>query len=128
MPFGGVIAIPVPIVTRPPGGISLSSLAYRSCPAALVDPFVGILASWSSFLTRIFWLFLTLIVEYLASKFSCQASSYGLAYTVGELFKHHVVHRSLSKVIFPSAQSILGLWFLSHSIPSIVSWLCRLAI
>ena len=41
--------------------------------------------------------------------------------------RHSSVHLSLSKVIFPYPQSILGLWFLNQGITRITSWFGRLA-
>jgi len=58
-------------------------------------------------------------------KFSSRASSSGIAYTVGDSFKHHVVHLSLSKVIFPWPQSIRGLCCFNHGIRRMTSWLLK---
>ena len=60
-------------------------------------------------------------------KFSSCALVSGTAYIVADLSRHHVMHRSLSKVIFCSSQSILGLCSFSHGIPRIISWFCRFA-
>jgi len=39
------MAIPVPTIACPLAGTSVPSFAYRLCPAALADPFVGTLVS-----------------------------------------------------------------------------------
>ena len=60
-------------------------------------------------------------------KFSSCALVSGTAYIVADLSRHHVMHRSLSKMIFCSAQSILGLCPFSHGILRMISWFCRFA-
>src|ERR1700712_687189 len=121
------MAIPVPITACPLAGISVPSSAYRSCPAALIDPLVGTLASFDNFLTLTFWSFLAWTLENLVMRFSSRASSSGTAYATGELLRHHVLHRSLLNVIFFSFQSIVGLCFLNHGIPRMTTWFWRFA-
>src|SRR6195952_3311868 len=121
------MAIPVPTIACPLAGISVPSLAYRSCPAALIDPLVGTLASLDNFLTLTLWSFLAWTLENLVMRFSSRASSSGIAYATGELLRHHVVHRSLLNVIFRLSQSMVGLCLLSHGIPRMTSWFWRFA-
>src|ERR1700712_5817284 len=121
------MAIPVPITACPLAEISVSSFAYRSCPAALIDPVVGTLASLDNFLTLTLWSFLAWTLENLVMRFSSRASPSGIAYATGELLRHHVVHRSLLNVIFFLSQSIVGLCFLNHGIPRMTSWFLRFA-
>src|ERR1700712_44393 len=121
------MAIPVPTIACPLAGISVPSFAYRSCPAALIDPLVGTLASLDNILTLTLWSLLAWISENLVMRFSSRASSSGIAYATGELLRHHVVHRSLLNVIFFSSQSIVGLCFLNHGIPRMTSWFWRFA-
>ena len=51
-PVGMPNAMPVFITVRVLGGMIVSSLAYRSIPAAMGDPLSGILAEGDSLLTR----------------------------------------------------------------------------
>ena len=81
--------------------------AYRSCPAVLADPFVGILATNDTFLTstlRILavWPFLALTLEILMMTFSSRASSTGTASAKGAHSRHQVVNHSLLNVILLS--------------------------
>src|ERR1700704_2126168 len=108
------MAIPVPTIACPLAGISVPSLAYRSCPAALIDPLVGTLASVDNFLTLTLWSFLAWTLENLVMRFSSRASSSGTAYATGALLRHHVVHRLLLNVIFFWFQLIVGLCSLNH--------------
>src|ERR1700712_833829 len=109
------MAIPVPTIACPLAGISVPSFAYWSCPAALVDPLVGTLASLDNFFTLTLWSFLAWTLENLVIRFSSRTSASGTAYATCELLRHHVVHRSLLNVIFLSFQSIVGLTKRSHS-------------
>src|ERR1700760_4273957 len=121
------MAIPVPMTACSLAGISVPSFAYRSCPAALSDPFVGTLAIGNSFLTLTLWSLLPCISENLVIRFSFRAFSSGIAYATCELLRHHIVHRSSLNLIFLTFQSIVGLCFLKHGIPRITSWFCRFA-
>ena len=121
------MAIPVPTTACSLAGISVPSFAYRSCPAALSDPFVGTLAVGDNFLTLTLWSFLACISENLVMRFSSRAFASGIAIATRELLRHHVVHRSSLNVIFLSFQSIIGLCFLNHGIPRIISWFWRFA-
>src|ERR1700712_2943828 len=116
------MAIPVPMIACPLAGISVPSFAYRSCPAALINPLVGTLASLDNFLTLTLWSFLAWTLENLVMRFSSRASASGTGYAMCELLRHHVVHRSLLNVIFLLFQSIFGLCFLNHGIPRMPSW------
>src|ERR1700712_2842825 len=121
------MAIPVPMIACPLAGISVPWFAYRSCPAALIDPLVGTLASLDNFLTLTLWSSLAWTLENLVMRFSSRAFSSGTAYATGELLRHHVVHRSLLNVIFFSFQSIVALCPLNHGIPRMTSWFWRFA-
>src|ERR1700712_4060691 len=101
------MAIPVPMIAYPLAGISVPSFAYRSCPAALLDPFVGTLASLETFLTLTLWSFLAWTLENLVMRFSSRASVSGIAYATCELLRHQVVHRSRLNVTFLSFQSMV---------------------
>ena len=125
--FGGrLIAIPVPIIPCPLAGIVVPDWAYRSCPAAFFDPLVGILALEVNLLTRSLWSSVC-ISKNLVIKMSSYALVSSTAYIVADLSRHHVIHRSLSKVIFGSSQSILGLCPFSYGISRMISWFCRFA-
>ena len=125
--FGGrPIAIPVLIIPCPLASIVVPDWAYRSCPAAFFDPLVGILGSEVNFLSRSLRSSVC-TSENLVIKLSSCALVSGTAYIVEDLSRHHVMHRSLSKVIFCSSQSILGLCPFSYGIPRMISWFCRFA-
>src|ERR1700712_2554154 len=121
------MAIPVPTIACPLAGISVPSFAYRSCPAALIDPFVGTLASLDNCLTLSLWSSLAWTLENMVMRFSSRASASGTAYATCELLRHHVVHRSLLNVIFLLSQSMVGLCLFNHGIPRMTSWFWRFA-
>jgi len=78
------MAIPVPTIACHLAGTSVPSLAYRSCPAAPADPFVGTLASADTFLTLTLWSlagrpFLAWTLETLVMRSSSRAFSLGTA-------------------------------------------------
>src|SRR5205807_2559855 len=108
-------------------GIRISSCANRSCPAAFVEPLLGSLASCLSFWTWIAWLFVICTWEYCICKFSSLASASEIVYTIGDSFKHQVVHLSLLKVTLWFAQSIVVLCSRNQGILRTASWLLRFA-
>src|ERR1700761_3833001 len=101
------MAIPGPMTACSLAGNSVSSFAYRSCPAALSDLFVGILAVGDNFLTLTLWSLSASIFENLVMRFSSRAFSSGIAYATCELLRHHVIHRSSLNMILLSFQSIV---------------------
>ena len=102
------------------------SWAYRSCPAAWLDPLVGILASGVNFLTRSLRS-CVYISESPVSRFSSHSWVSGTVYIVAILSKHQVIHHSWSKVIFSFSETIFGLCSFNHAIRRMISWFCKFA-
>ena len=100
-PKGRPIAIPVPIIPCPLAGMTFVSWAYRSCPAAWLELFVGILAPEGHFLTPSLRSSVCISAN-LVIKLSSYALVSGTEYIVADLSRHYVMHRSLLKVIFCS--------------------------
>ena len=125
------MAILILTIACPLGGMSVPSLASRSCPAAIAKPHVGTLASADSCFILTLTLFavgpLAGTLENRVMRFPSRAFSSGIAYATGEHLRHQVVHCSLLNVIFLSFPSILGYGFLSHVIPRMTSWFWRFA-